>query len=169
MAGLAEIALQFTQWANGFIGAWGYVGIFLVSLVSNASIILPLPNIVFVFALGAVLNPWLLGLVAGAGAALGETTGYVLGRGGRKAVKGKEWKWLKRAEKWAKSRGMFPVVFIFAASPLPDDVTGILCGMIKYDFRKFLLASLLGKVVFHVAVAWAGFYGLQYVLAWLGG
>ena len=49
--------------------AYGYPGVFLVSLLGNATVILPAPSLAAVFAMGAVLNPVLVGLVAGVGEA----------------------------------------------------------------------------------------------------
>ncbi len=62
--------------------AYGYPGIFLISLAANATVIFPAPSLALVFALGAVLNPILVGLVAGLGEALGELTGYLAGYSG---------------------------------------------------------------------------------------
>jgi hypothetical protein len=39
-----------------------------------------------VFTVGGVLNPIVIGIVAGLGAALGEMTGYLAGIGGRSMV-----------------------------------------------------------------------------------
>jgi len=61
---------------------FGYTGIFVFSLLSYATVILPLPGVAVVFAMGAVFNPLWVGIAAGAGAALGEFTGYVVGLSG---------------------------------------------------------------------------------------
>jgi membrane protein YqaA with SNARE-associated domain len=65
----------------------GYAGIFLVSLLGNATIILPAPSLALVFAMGSALPPLLVGLAAGVGEALGELTGYAAGYGGRAIIK----------------------------------------------------------------------------------
>src|SRR4030042_5097082 len=61
---------------------YGYLGAFLISLVSCATIILPIPGIDLIFALGDTYNPFLVGLAAGAGSALGELSGYMAGYSG---------------------------------------------------------------------------------------
>ncbi|MCB0107342.1 MAG: hypothetical protein KDE53_15585 [Caldilineaceae bacterium] len=61
-------------WVQRF-GHWGYLGAFLISLVASATIILPAPGIVVIMAMGAALNPFVLGIVAGLGSAFGELTG----------------------------------------------------------------------------------------------
>ena len=165
MFNLESVAQQFMEWANGFVETWGYLGVFVISLVGNASIILPIPSFIVVFTFASVLNPWLLGLVAGAGATIGELTGYGLGRGGREVLEKRYGKWFKKAEKWAQDKGVFPIVILFAATPLPSDIMGAFCGMIEYDVRKFLLASFIGKTILHLIIAWAGFFGMRYVLS----
>jgi len=170
---LAELASGFLEWAQVTVGEWGYLGLFLINFIGSATIILPTPAFVVVFAMGAVLNPWLVGIVSGAGAALGELTGYAIGRGVKEVSKEvrdkKHEKWLKRAEKWAQKHGIFPVLILFAATPLPDDVLGLLGGFIGYDLKKFLMASFIGKVIMNVALAWGGFYGIGWILQMFGG
>ena len=60
------------------LGAYGYPGIFLISILSNATIIIPIPGVIFTSAMGAVFNPLYVALLAGAGAAIGELSGYLV-------------------------------------------------------------------------------------------
>jgi membrane protein YqaA with SNARE-associated domain len=154
-----DLGAAFILWATGLVETWGYGGIFLVSFLGNATIFFPIPSFLSVFAVGGVLNPWILGLVAGLGAALGELVGYVLGFGGKKALERKYKKHIKKARHLAHKIGMFPLIVLFAVTPLPDDITGILGGIVHYDLKKFLLASFIGKSILHIGIAWAGFYG----------
>ena len=39
------------------LATYGYPGIFLLSILANATIILPAPGILFVFFMGAIFNP----------------------------------------------------------------------------------------------------------------
>lgn len=153
---------------------WGYPGLFLVNLIGSASVILPLPGFAAVFLMGSMLNPWLVGIVSGVGAAIGELVGYYVGAGSRRAIdkKGKDnkySKWLDSGRKWIEKYKAFPVIVLFAATPLPDDVLGILLGAMKYDPKKFLAAMLIGKIIMCIALAWGGFYGAQWVLSFFGG
>src|SRR3990170_4787889 len=68
---------------------YGYVGLFAVSLISAASIVMPMPRAAAIAGAGALLDPVLgipvpivVGLVAGPAEALGELTGYAAGYGG---------------------------------------------------------------------------------------
>src|SRR4030066_1834236 len=58
---------------------YSYPGIFLLSFLAYATVIFPAPGVAVVFTMGAVFNPLYVALFAGAGASLGELTGYIAG------------------------------------------------------------------------------------------
>ena len=60
-----------------FIEVWGYLGLFIIELVSAASIIFPAPAFAVNFLLGAVpgFNPWIIGMVAGTAGANSKLEG----------------------------------------------------------------------------------------------
>ena len=133
---------------------YGYPGLALVMFISSATVILPAPGLAVVFAAGGFLNPILIGLFAGTGAALGEMTGYFAGYGGRQALdKNGKVHWI---QEWMARNG-FLTVFVFAAIPNPVfDVVGLVAGGLHYDVRKFLLAALMGNIVKVTYIAFAG-------------
>jgi hypothetical protein len=63
---------------------YGYLGLFLMSLVSGFSTPMPVPYMIFTFTLGGVLHPALVGIATGAGLGAGGTLLYLTGRGGRR-------------------------------------------------------------------------------------
>jgi membrane protein YqaA with SNARE-associated domain len=160
----ATLIASFLEWSEGFIAAFGYLGVFIVSVVSSASIFLPVPGFLFILAAATFLNPFLVGIISGAGMAIGELTGYAIGGGSNYVLKKKDHKWLKIGEKWFRKDRGFLVILIFAATPLPDDITGILGGMFKYDWKKFLLAAFIGKTLLNLALALAAFYGYSAIV-----
>jgi len=159
---------QFVSWSQGMIEATGYIGVFLVSLIGTASIFFPVPSFAVIFAAGAFLNPFLVALFAGLGATIGEVTGYALGLGGRHVLSKKYKKSVSRTKEWIEKRGVFVVILLFAITPLPDDVVGILAGIIKYDIKKFFIATFIGKFFLSLVLALAGFYGIGWLLAFIG-
>ncbi|MFH1978711.1 MAG: VTT domain-containing protein [Candidatus Aenigmatarchaeota archaeon] len=161
---LGTLTQQLFDWSNEVAQTWGYFGIFIISFIGNASIFLPVPAYIITVTFGSILNPWLVGIASALGAALGEITGYLLGRGGREVLLEKYEKNFKRAKKWIETHGIFPVIILFAATPLPDEVVGIMAGAINYNIKKFLLASFLGKLLLYTALAMAGYYGISFVL-----
>ena len=133
----------------------GYLGAFLVSLIGSATIILPAPGIIIIMALGTALPPVIVGLVAGTGAAVGEMTAYLAGFSGRGLVENR--KLYDRLEGWLKKWGV-GVIFVFAATPLPFDILGIVAGILRYPPWKFFLACWFGKTTILIITAWLGAY-----------
>jgi len=143
----------------------GYLGAFLISLVSNASIVLPMPSLLLLFALGAAFNPVLIGVVGGAGGTIGELSGYMAGRSGR--VVSRNDKWFIRAERWMSRWGTL-TIFIFSLVPLlPFDAAGVTAGVLRFPIRKFLVACFLGKTLLYVAMALFGAWGWEALLRYM--
>jgi membrane protein YqaA with SNARE-associated domain len=160
--------VAFSAWAYDFALAYGYPGVFIINLIGSATILFPVPAFAVTFALGAVLNPWILGIVAAFGSAIGEFTGYYLGYGSHGTLKKKYKKWIERMMDFAEKRSMFLTIIVIAATPIPTDIGGILAGIAKYDTRKFFLAMLIGKIINYSVIAWAGFFGIGWILQLFG-
>jgi uncharacterized membrane protein YdjX (TVP38/TMEM64 family) len=126
------------------LGVFGYPGIFLISMLSNASLILPIPGVLFTSAMGAVFNPWWVALAAGSGATLGELSGYMAGFSGQGIVENR--KWYDRVSAWIKDYGDF-TIFILALIPNPlFDIGGMVAGALRMPLWRFLLFCWLGKI-----------------------
>ncbi len=140
----------------------GYAGLFVISLISSATIFLPAPGGAAIIVAGAVLNPMLVGLVAGTGSAFGELTGYALGFAGQsKLQKGR---WYQRVKRYMCGRTGL-IIFVVAATPNPFmDLSGIAAGAICYPVRRFLLFTWMGKVIKMTALAFAISFGWQIVV-----
>ena len=154
------ILIRYASFVEG-LGEWGYAGVFLLQLINSATVVLlPVPGHAVIFAVSGTLNPLLIGLVGAIGAALGEMTAYMAGRGGSSMVDGS--KWYKRLEtmgtRW---RGL--AIFAFAATPLPFDIAGIWAGAIRYPIARFLVIVFAGKLILVTAIAIAGYYGVDFL------
>ncbi|RLI10167.1 hypothetical protein DRO33_05855 [Candidatus Bathyarchaeota archaeon] len=143
---------------------YGYLGAFVASVLGNATIILPAPYSLFIFILGACLDPLILGLVSGLGAAIGELTGYALGVAARRAMDEERKAKLERARRLLEKPAFFVILFL-AATPLPDDVVSVPLGLIGYPLWKAFPAFLMGKVILCLILAYAG--RLAWDVAWL--
>lgn len=147
------------------LAAYGYLGAFLISLLSSATILLPVPGIAVIFALGATYDPYLVGLAAGAGSALGELSGYMAGYSGQGVFKSS--RTYLRMEHWMRRRGSL-VIFVLAFVPNPIfDLAGAAAGILRYPVWKFLLFCFLGKTPRSILVAFAGAWALEGVLKFL--
>jgi len=154
--------MDLTVWLESLAVTYGFLGVFFLSLVSHATILFPLPSYLIVYALGAQMDPFLLGLFAGFGAALGELTSYFVGYGLEKGTHLNEKKNYPGVKKFFKKYG-FWVIPSFAATPLPTDVIGIVAGILKYPISKFFLGCLIGKLAMHWVVAYAGAHSFKLV------
>ena len=133
---------------------YGYPGVFLISLLGNATVILPAPSLAVVFGMGGVLNPFFVGLVAGVGEALGELTGYLAGYGGRAVIE--DWQMYHRLEKWMQRNGS-ATIFVLSTIPNPIfDLAGIAAGALRFPLERFLVSCWVGKTIKTTLFAYVG-------------
>jgi membrane protein YqaA with SNARE-associated domain len=143
---------------------YSYVGIFIISLIGAASIVFPLPYTVIVFILAGSTNlePILIAAAAGIGSAIGELTSYLLGMGGRKALTKRYQNKMDVLEKVFQRYGSI-VIFLFALTPLPDDLIFIPLGIMRYRIIKAFIPALIGKFAMNTIVAYSGRYSITFV------
>lgn len=133
---------------------YGYPGIFVLAFLSYATVILPAPAVAVVFAMGAVFNPLIVALVAGAGAALGEMTGYIAGYSGQGIIERSAL--YVKLEGWMKKYGS-PTIFLISAIPNPFfDIGGAIAGSLRMPVRKFLFWVWLGETFKMICFAYFG-------------
>jgi membrane protein YqaA with SNARE-associated domain len=133
---------------------YGYPGIFIISFLANATVLLPAPGIAVVFAMGAIFNPLAVGLAAGAGGALGEMSGYLAGFSGQAVIERADI--YERLVIWMKRNGNLTVL-VLAAMPNPFfDLTGIAAGALKMPVRRFLFWCFIGVTIKMTAFAFLG-------------
>jgi len=134
--------------------AYGYPGIFLFSILANATIFVPVPGVMFTSAMGAVFNPLFVSIAAGTGAALGELSGYMAGFSGQAVVEGSER--YQRVVRWMEKYGDITIlVLAFIPNPL-FDLAGIIAGILKMPIWKFLIYCVIGKILKMIIFAYAG-------------
>lgn len=144
------------------LSSYGYVGVFLISLLGNATVVFPVPSLAVVFAGGGVLNPILVALIAGVAEPLGELTGYLAGFGGSAVIEDSER--FDRVKPWIERRG-FLTIFVLSAIPNPlFDLAGIAAGMARFPVTKFLVACWLGKTLKALVIAYLG----KLSIGWFG-
>jgi len=151
-------------------GEFGYPGIFLLSFIGAVSIIVPIPYTVVLLTISAPqfgFNPLLLAVVAGFGAAVGELVGYGLGYAGRRVVSKKYDRRLNAMLRIFDRFGM-PAVFIFALTPLPDDLLFIPLGLMRYSLWKSFAACVAGKFTMSLIITYVGVaVGRAFVINWV--
>jgi len=151
---------------------YAYSGAFLISLVGNATVILPGAVLPILSAIGIFLypgtgpiGPIIVGLAGGAGAGIGEITGYLVGYSGRGIAE--KAKIYNRLVGWVKRWGAL-AIFVFSVVPFVFDLVGIAAGVLRIPFWKFLLACWLGRTLLYVGVVLAAAWGWEAVLPYFG-
>jgi uncharacterized membrane protein YdjX (TVP38/TMEM64 family) len=133
---------------------YGYAGVFVISVFLNATIIIPVSAMAVVSSMGGILPlPWVVGIVGGIGAGIGEMTAYVAGRAGRGLLAKSNI--YTRVEKWVTRWGWI-AVFILSIFPLVFDIVGIIAGAMRMPWWRFFLACWAGRTISYVTVAYVG-------------
>ena len=134
--------------------AYGYPGIFLLSALSYATVLFPVPGVMFTSAMGAVFNPFWVAVAAGTGAAVGELSGYLVGFSGQAVVENSTR--YERVVQWMQKFGDITIL-VLATIPNPFfDVVGMLAGVLKMAIWKFLLYCVIGNIIKMMMFAFAG-------------
>ena len=140
------------------LGHAGLLGLFVISLLGNATLIIPAPVFVVACAAGLAFGPIPVGIIAGTGAAIGELTGYMAGYGGEAILP--EGQLYQRLHAFMLRRGTL-AIFLLAAIPNPIfDVGGLIAGALKMPVWKFLVAGAIGKSIRLGLTAWACLSGI---------
>jgi membrane protein DedA with SNARE-associated domain len=93
-------------------------------------------------------------LVAGAGAALGELSGYLVGFGGQVVLERKNK--YPQIEGWVKRYGQWAILVLsFIPNPL-FDLAGMTAGVLKMPLWKFLLFCWIGSTAKMLVFAYGG-------------
>lgn len=137
----------------------GYPGIFLVALLANATILLPAPGVAVIYAMGAIFNPFGVGLAAGLGGTIGELSGYLAGFSGQAVVERMDV--YNRVKPWVDKYGGWAIL-VLSAIPNPFfDLAGIAAGIAKMPLGTFLLFAGIGQLIKMTAFALAGHYSIS--------
>jgi len=140
---------------------YGYVGIFFVALLANATVFIPAPGVAIIYAMGAVFNPLYVGLVAGTGGAIGELSGFLAGFSGQALVENTHI--YDRIKPWVDKYGGW-AIFVLAAIPNPFfDVAGFAAGIAKMKMRTFLFSVWMGQLIKMTLFAYAGKYSIEWI------
>ena len=150
------------NWLENFANQFGYFGIFLISLIGSLSIFFPIPYTVVIFTLGQTLEPVLIAVAAGVGSAVGEFSGYLLGWGGRKVISERYKRKMEFLVKVFDRYGSI-AIFLFALTPLPDDLLFIPLGVMRYKIIRMFIPALAGKFLMSLIVAYSGRFTIQIV------
>ncbi|MGQ9514021.1 MAG: hypothetical protein ACUVTL_03075 [Thermoproteota archaeon] len=158
----AEISLALRDWSrNSPTRFHAYLASFFLSIVGNTTIFIPFPYaaIVFIMTSQVGLDPLLLGIISGFGAAMGEVSSYALGFGGGRYLEkhGYAKKFDLLNTLLLEHRRLTPlIIYFFAATPLPDDVLMVPLGILKYGVLSSIIPCFLGKTTMLLFIGYFG-------------
>jgi membrane protein YqaA with SNARE-associated domain len=148
---------------------YGYIGAFFISILGGATIIIPVPMLAVVFALGGAMGgPWQVALV-GLSAALGELVGaltiYMTGHGAGRAISvskhGRIQATYERMLDLIERRG---AITLFAVTSVVNPFfypAAFACGALRFGLKKYIFIVLVGKIIKCMTVVYAGYFGLK--------
>ncbi|MEM2637463.1 MAG: VTT domain-containing protein [Candidatus Korarchaeota archaeon] len=168
-----DLGLQFTIMGEELINSFKnltdpifvFIGIFLATLIANLTVFIYVPyGVLILFFAATGIDPILLALAGASGAAIGEISSYAAGRLGYKIAEKKR-KYRRQLmelntlfEKHPKTVPF--LVYIMAATPLPDDLLLVPLGLVKYSPAKSIIPCFLGKFTMILALSVGGqFFG----------
>lgn len=169
---MAGAVIYYWEFVRG-LRVYGYLGAFLISILGGATIIVPVPMLAVVFALGRVMeHTWLVGLANGLGETIGALTIYMTGYGGGSAfyysTHGKLHDAYERLTGLMERRGSL-TLFLLAAVLNPFFYPAALAaGALRFGLKRYLLICSAGKIIKGMTVAYAGYWGLRELLRMLG-
>ena len=150
------------------IAQYGYIGCFIINIVASATVVAPALNLPVTFTLGGILNPTIIGAVAGLGEAIGVVSAYLIGYGGKGFLQGNDSSLYTRFSNILHRHGS---KFIFAMASIINPIYypfAVFLGMVRFGLTRFFLLTWAGRTIKDMALAYAGCFGLRFILQWLG-
>lgn len=145
---LFNIGVFFLPIDYGAFGSYAYFGVFLITLIANATVIIPVPYPAVIARIAVQSDNLALVIVAGAlGSVIGESVAFFVGRSGRGAVENTRfyrWVHVQMRHPWR----AFALLFGLAAPPNPAfDVAGLSAGALGLPYWLFFAAVFLGRLL----------------------
>jgi membrane protein YqaA with SNARE-associated domain len=162
----------------------GYWGLFVISLFAGSPIPIPTPSMILTFTLGSILNPVLVGFIAGFGNGIGNALIFWAGRGGHRLFRsmiapersrsvprsriGRFFQKMLRVPELVRNRVLW-AVFLLSIYPNPV-LTPMILGMgaMRFRFWKFFLVIWAGKTFQGMILSYLGYFGLRSLLRYFG-
>ncbi len=144
---------------------YGYIGIFLISIAANATIIIPLPGVAITTAMGAIFHPLGVAIAAGLGASLGELSGYLAGFSGQGLAE--KTAVYDKLTRWMKDHPRLNMLVILGLAFIPNplfDIAGFAAGTLKIPLWQFVLPCAVGKILKMLLFAYAGAFSFDWLM-----
>ncbi|HQX82845.1 MAG TPA: hypothetical protein PKW63_13860 [Vicinamibacterales bacterium] len=140
--------------------------VFIAGVLGGTSIIFPFPYyLVVATAAAGGANPFLVGLCAGLGVIVGDTTSYMVGHAGRAVLPARASgaiAFVRRRVSDIHSAKFYAFLFVYGAvMPLPNDIVMVPLGAAGVPYWRVILPFGAGNIVFNIATAWLTVRGIS--------
>ena len=147
------------------LGGHTFPAVFVAGVLGGTSIVFPFPYyLVVATAAAGGANPVLVGLSAGLGVMVGETTSYVAGHAGRAVLPAKASEIFGLLHRWVAdthSAKFYGFLFVYGSvMPLPNDVIVVPLGAAGVSYWRVILPLGAGNIVFNTVTALLAAYGV---------
>jgi len=156
-----------------FLYRFGYIGLFLVSVVDSSFVPLPIPGVTDVMVVLYAANHAnliLLLAITTAGSALGGLFSHAVGQAGGKQFLEKHVpeRILRRVTGWMEQHAILSVALpAVLPPPMPLSAFVLAAGAAHMSRRKFMIAFTASRFARHAIFAWLGIrYGKQVLAFW---
>jgi len=150
------------------IAGWGYFGCFSVNVLASGTFILPGFGVVLTFTMGGVLNPAIVGAVAGIGEAIGAFGAYFTGYAGRGLFRDSKSGLYLRFSNIIDRHGSKAIFFMSSVLSPFFYPFAVFLGVVRFGWVRFFLATWAGRTAKNMVAAYLGYFGLGSLLQWLG-
>jgi len=143
----------------------GYIGLTLVSFFGSLIPFVPLPSFLLLatMSVGDQFDLHIIALISAFTATGAKIIVFSVSYGGRRIIGEKSRKRMRPFERLVKKYGA-AAAFFAAATPIPDDLIYVPLGLAKYNPKRFIVATLAGKIVLSYVIVFASHYfGLSLV------
>ena len=137
----------------------GYIGLTLVSFFGSLVPFVPLPSFLLLatMSVGEQFNLHVLGNNSAVTATAAKVIVFTVSYEGRRIIGEKSRKRMRPFERLVKRYGG-GAAFFAAATPIPDDLIYVPLGLAKYNPKRFVIATLSGKLVLSYAIVFIAHY-----------
>ena len=143
----------------------GYIGLTLVSFFGSLIPFVPLPSFLLLatMSVGDQFDLHVIALISAFTATGAKIIVFSVSYGGRRIIGEKSRKRMRPFERLVKKYGAV-AAFFAAATPMPDDLIYVPLGLAKYNPKRFIIATLAGKIVLSYIIVFVSHYmGLSLV------
>lgn len=179
---IAAIVYKDDLMSIAYMAGYSLLGVLIIAFIAGSTVsvtAIPVPYWLLVFTLPSVLAPqwgilapvW-VGVTSAFGATLGHIPTFLIGYGGsslsQKVTTKFNNRYYTRAIDWAQKHGSWAVFAMSAVlNPMHLPMT-VAIGALRFPPRKWFLFSLLGNAVKSLFIAFCGYFGLNFLLRFLG-